>query len=200
VLRPNQKLERFSEVKVSEDGRIAEFAGFPAPSAHNSAVDHQQGPLMFTGIHILEPEILDYIPRGVFSDFVRDIYPKAMGEGRMVAAHLSESPWYELSTLDRYLAISLEFLQREGRQLILDQGCRIEEGALVERSVLWKGVRVERGAKLFECIVGDNVVIPAGADFNRAAIVRADAAGASEKPGKALPAELIGENLVVHFG
>ena len=125
---------------------------------------------------------------------------RAMGEGRMVAAHLSESPWYELSTLDRYLAISLEFLQREGRQLILDQGCRIEEGALVERSVLWKGVRVERGAKLFECIVGDNVVIPAGADFKRAAIVRADAAGASEKPGKALPAELIGENLVVHFG
>lgn len=199
VLLPNHKRERFSEVKVTEDGRISEFAGFPDPQSQGP---NPQPPLMFTGIHILEPGIFDYIPRGVFSDSVRDVYPKAMADGKIVAAHVaaSESLWRELSTIERYLAISLEFLQRDGRDLVTGEGCEIESGAVVERSVLWRRAHVGRGARLTECVVGDDVAIPAGAEFERAAIVRADGVSLSERPEKALPAELVGDNLVVKFG
>jgi NDP-sugar pyrophosphorylase family protein len=197
VLLPNRKRERFSEVRVTEDGRIAEFAGFPAPQPQ---VAGGPPPLMFTGIHILEPEIFDYIPRGVFSDSVRDVYPKAMAGGRIVAAHVAGGSWHELSTIERYLAISLEFLRREGRDVIMDEGCAIEPGAKVERSILWKRVVVGSGARLSECIVGDDVRIPPGAEFERAAIVRAKAASLEERPEKALPGELFGDNLVVKFG
>jgi NDP-sugar pyrophosphorylase family protein len=193
VLRPNAKRERFSEVKISGDGRIEEFAGFPAPTT-------QPTPLMFTGIHVLEPEIFDDIPRGVFSDFVRDVYPKMMAAGKPIVAHLSEGQWYEMSTLARYLSISMDFLQREGRDVVMDRDCVIEPGARVERSILWQRVRVGGGARLSECIVGDDVTIPAGADFHRAAVIRAERAAASERPEKALPAEIMGENLVVFFG
>jgi NDP-sugar pyrophosphorylase family protein len=199
VLLPNPKRERFSEVMVTEDGRISEFAGFPEPRDPQSPIPNPQSPLMFTGIHILEPGIFDYIPRGVFSDSVRDVYPKAMVDGRIVAAHIAGGFWRELSTIERYLTISLEFLEREGRDVVMDEGCVIESDAKVERSVLWKRARVERGAKLSECIVGDDVRIPTGAEFKRAAIVRADAASLSERPVKALPAEVIGDNLVVKF-
>ncbi len=203
VLRPNRKRERFSEVHLTETGLISKFGGFPA--AENQPVapaagEEQQFPLMFTGIHILEPAIFDYIPRGVFSDSVRDVYPRAMADGKRIAAHVAEGSWYELSTIERYLAISLEFLRRTGRDVEMDEGCEIESGAMVERSVLWRRVRVERGAKLSECIVGDDVRIPAGAHFSRAAIVRAEVAGLAERPEKALPAEVIGDNLVVRFG
>ncbi|MCI0523840.1 MAG: NDP-sugar synthase, partial [Acidobacteria bacterium] len=200
VLLPNPKRERFSEVKVSEDGRVLEFAGFPEPSNPQSAIRNPQSPLMFTGIHILEPGIFDYIPRSVFSDSVRDVYPKAMADGRIVAAHIADGFWRELSTIERYLTISLEFLEREGRDVVMDEGCVVESGAKVERSVLWKRARVERGARLTECVVGDDVRIPAGAEFKRAAIVRAGVASLSERPEKALPAEVIGDNLVVKFG
>ncbi|MBO0724208.1 MAG: NDP-sugar synthase [Blastocatellia bacterium] len=195
VLLPNHKRERFSEVKVTEDGRIAEFAGSPAP-------DGPQSPLMFTGIHILEPGIFDYIPRGVFSDSVRDVYPKAMADGKIIAAHIAggDSLWRELSTIERYLTISLEFLRREGRDTIMDEGSEIESGATVERTVLWKRARVERGARLTECVIGDGVIIPPGAEFIRAAIVRAGDVSLNERPEKALPAEIIGDNLVVKFG
>ena len=199
VLLPNPRRERFSEVRVSEEGRILEFAGFPEPINPQSAILNPQSSLMFTGIHILEPGIFDYIPRGVFSDSVRDVYPKAMADGRIVAAHIADGFWRELSTIERYLMISLEFLEREGRDVAMDEGCVIESGAEVERSVLWKRARVERGAKLTECIVGDDVRIPAGAEFKRAAIVRASATSLSERPEKALPAEVIGDNLVVKF-
>ncbi|HZF37617.1 MAG TPA: NDP-sugar synthase [Blastocatellia bacterium] len=195
VLLPNHKRERFSEVKITDDGRIAEFAGFPEPG-------NPQSPLMFTGIHILDPGIFDYIPRGVFSDSVRDVYPKAMADGKIIAAHVAggASLWRELSTIERYLTVSLEFLRREGRDTIMDEGGEIESDAAVERSVLWKRVRVERGARLTECVVGDDVIIPPGAEFRRAAIVRADRVSLNERPEKALPAEIIGDNLVVKFG
>jgi NDP-sugar pyrophosphorylase family protein len=202
VLRPNTKREYFREVKITEDGRIAEFAGFPEPGDPQSAI--RNPPLMFSGIHILEPAIFDYIPQGVFSDSVKDVYPKAMAEGEFIAAHIGEGSWFEFSTLERYLTISLEFLQRDERNrsimppgLVMGEGCIIEPGAIVERSILWKGVRIERGAKVTECIIADNVVIPEGALFHRAAIARADiAAGSGEK---AANGELMGDNLVVHF-
>jgi len=203
VLLPNHKRERFSEVKITEDGRVSEFAGFPAPIPH-SAFPIPHSPLMFTGIHVLEPGIFEYIPRGIFSDSVRDVYPKAMADGGVIAAHVvadaGAASWRELSTIERYLAISLEFLRREGRDVIMDAGCEIGGGATVERSVLWKRVRVERGARLTECVVGDDVIIPSGAEFRRAAIVRADDASLNDRPEKALPAEIIGDNLVVKFG
>jgi NDP-sugar pyrophosphorylase family protein len=199
VLRPNPRRERFTEVKIDARGDLAEFAGFPKPEAPPSALHSSPAPLMFTGIHVMEPGIFDYIPRGVFSDSVRDVYPRVMAEGKTLAAHVAEGEWYELSTLGRYLAVSLEFVRRAGRSYITGEGCHIESGARVEDSVFWQRVRVESGARLSECIVGDDVRIPAGSDFRRAAIVRAELAAASERPEKAAPGEVVGENLVVPF-
>jgi ADP-glucose pyrophosphorylase len=81
----------------------------------------------------------------------------------------------------------------------MDAGCEIDGGATVERSVLWKRVRVECGARLTECVIGDDVVIPPGAEFRRAVVVRADDVSLNDRPEKALPAEIIGNNLVVKF-
>ena len=197
VLKPNAKRQRFSEVLVTPDSRIEKFGGFPTPDSRFPTT-----PLMFTGIHLMQPEIFNYIPRGVFSDSVRDVYPQAMADGKIIAAHAAseESSWFELSTLQRYLEISLEFLSREGRDVVMDEGCQLADDAQVARSVLWKRVRVESGARLTDCVVGDDVTIPAGAEFSRAVIVRADLVADGERPEKALPAEAVGENLVVKFG
>ena len=202
VLLPNHKRERFSEVKITDNGSISEFAGFPKADNTQSPIHNAQSPLMFTGIHVLDPGIFDYVPRGVFSDSVRDVYPKAMADGKNITGHVAggDSSWRELSTIERYLTISLEFLRRQGRDTIMDEGCEVESGATVERSVLWKRSRVGLGARLTECVVGDDVIIPPGAEFRRAAIVRADASSLNDRPEKALPGEIIGDNLVVKFG
>ena len=44
--------------------------------------------------------------------------------------------------------------------------------ARVTRSVLWDRVQVGDGASIDECVVSDDVAIPAGARFERQAIVR----------------------------
>src|SRR5256884_534639 len=72
-------------------------------------------PLMFAGIQVLESRIFDYIPRGVFSHSTVEVYPEAIAKGELIAAHVAEGRWYELSTLPRYLDISLALLREEGR-------------------------------------------------------------------------------------
>ncbi|HZS09291.1 MAG TPA: NDP-sugar synthase [Blastocatellia bacterium] len=194
VMRPNPAREKFSQIIVDERGNYRGFGGFPRADDTAGAA-----PLMFTGIHVLEPGVFDYIPRGVFSDSVRDVYPKATQAGQTIAAHVAEGSWYELSTLGRYVEIHREFSAREGRNYTADEGCVIEPGAHIEGSVLWKRVRIGAGARVIECVVGDDVVVPDGAEFRRCAIVRAETAPLGERPEKAVPAEVIDNNLVASF-
>ncbi|MEW6730419.1 MAG: NDP-sugar synthase [Acidobacteriota bacterium] len=190
ILKENHQRERFSIVRLDNAGNIEGFGGFP------DATTPQSTPLMFTGIQILEPEIFDYIPRGRFSHSTTDVYPRAIAEGRIVAAHISNGEWYELSTLARYLDISIQFM-RTGRyqdgdhRVVCGAGSVIAAGAQVSESVLWERVQVQTGAKLSQVIVGDDVIIPANTQFERVAIIRRDRCDQIEQ------GEIIGENLVV---
>ena len=104
-----------------------------------------------------------------------------------------------MSTLERYWAISAEFMRRDGRNSVIDEGCSIDPTATVSNSVLWKRVRVGVGAALADCVVGDDVTIPAHASFSRAVIVRATLVADAPPPEKANAGAVQGENLVVPF-
>jgi NDP-sugar pyrophosphorylase family protein len=192
VMKPNPKHEKFSQIIVDEDGYYQGFGGFPLlPDPQHPTPNI---PLMFVGIHILEPRIFEYIPRGVFSDSIRDVYPKA---GEKIAAHVGEGDWHELSTLARYLEISLEFMRRKRLPFTADQGCEIAPTAQVTDSILWRNVRVEAGARVEQCVLADGVCIPAKAQFRRKIIVRAEAAMNDKIPEKATRGEIVGKNYVV---
>lgn len=195
VLKENPKREKFSQILVSEDGNYQGFGGFPPTTDHQPPITNY--PLMFVGIHILEPRIFEYIPRGVFSDSIRDVYPAAMQAGEKIATHIGTGDWYELSTLARYLEISLDFMRREGLQFTADEGCQIDATAQVMHSVLWRNVQIEAGAQISQCVLGDGVRIPANTMFERKVMVRAELAQNDEIPEKAARGEVIGENYVV---
>jgi mannose-1-phosphate guanylyltransferase len=71
------------------------------PSGCVAEIPHHYGGdgWAFTGIHILEPEILDHIPKGVFSDIV-DCYRSLIRSGRGIDACLSRGHrWCDIGTL-----------------------------------------------------------------------------------------------------
>jgi NDP-sugar pyrophosphorylase family protein len=198
VLLPNARRERFSVVET-RDGLITGFGGMPAPA---SAADGENGdeknvPLMFTGIQILEPRIFDYIPRGVFSHSVVDVYPQAIARGERVVAHVASGRWYELSTIPRYLDISLALLKDAGRDVFAGGGCTVSPAAEVRDSILWDDVRVEDGASVRRAVLGDGVVVGAGESVEDAAVVREELVRGAEPPPKALKGEFRGGNFVV---
>ncbi len=86
---------------------------------------------MFTGIHILEPRIFEYIPRGIFSDSVVHVYPQAIANGELIAAHVASGKWRELSTLERYLDISIELLKESGKSYVTGEDTNISQSSTV---------------------------------------------------------------------
>jgi NDP-sugar pyrophosphorylase family protein len=199
VLRPNVERERYSTVEV-EGGAVVKFGGYPsAPPVGASAAqpEFKVAPLMFTGIQILEPRIFDYIPRGVFSHSVTDVYIPAILGGERIAGHVAGGMWHELSTIRRYLDISLTLLRQEGRDVQLGANSVIEAGADVRDALLWEDARIEAGARVRRAIIGAGVKIGQGDVIEDAAVVRAALVGREERPAKALAGEVRGDNFVV---
>ena len=192
VLLPNVTCERFSVVKAA-DGLLQGFGGMPVAGEF----PHNDRPLMFTGIQILEPRIFDYIPHGVFSHSTTDVYPQAITKGERVAVHVASGRWFELSTIPRYLAISHLLLSESGSNLNAGAGCEIAATAEVEQSVLWDRVVVETGARVKRAVVGDDVKIRAGEVLEDVAVVSASLIKGKVPPAKARKGEIRGDNFVV---
>jgi NDP-sugar pyrophosphorylase family protein len=218
VLRTNPARERYSVVHV-RGGLVEGFGGHPAPAsdkaggapgaAQKNDSDSRGGestfedegdasgaPLMFTGIQILDPRVFEYIPPGVFSHSVTDVYIPAIARGDRVAAHVGQGAWYELSTVRRYLDTSVTLLQREGRDVELGEGSTVEDGAGVTESVLWENVHVARGARVRRSVLGAGVRVGPGEEFDNVAVVRAELARGAERPEKGLQGEFRGSNFV----
>jgi NDP-sugar pyrophosphorylase family protein len=197
VLQTNPTRERYSVVNT-RDGLVTSFGGYP--TSDNAGED---APLMFTGIQVLDRRVFEYLPRGVFSHTVTDVYIPAIERGERVAAHVAEGYWYELSTVRRYLDTSVELLKREGLEAdwargskVLGEGSTIYSGASVEESVLWENVFVERGARVHRSVLGAGVRVREGEVFENVAVVRAELVRGEEPPPKGLRGEVHGSNFV----
>ena len=205
VLIENKKRERFSIVETEGD-LVTGFGGFPENDSRFKAEEIKnqkskiKNPLMFTGIHILEPRVFDYIPRGVYSDIVPTFYNPAIKNGEKIIAHIADGNWFELSTIPRYLDISLAMLDGRKEKIVKGANFKISGSATVQDSVIWDDVSIAEGAQISKTIIGDGVKIGAGERFANAAIVRADMLShCTEIPAKAMKGEIVGENYVVPF-
>jgi NDP-sugar pyrophosphorylase family protein len=192
VLLPNSRRERFSTV-ATRNGLVTGFGGMPAK-------DDGETPLMFTGIQILDRRIFNYIPRGVFSHSTTDVYPRAIANGERVVAHTTTGKWRELSTLQRYLEISLEMLQDTGTSLSAGVDCVVSDSASVSEAILWDRVRVETGAHVRHVVLADDVRISRGEVVENAIVVPSALIAGKKPPEKSLRGQFQGENFVVPLG
>lgn len=197
VLKPNVKREKFTEV-YAKDGFLQGFGGFAHPFTEEEIRDTNElyTPLMFTGIQILEPRVFEYIPRGVYSDIVPTFYNPALKNGEKIAVHITDAGWFELSTIPRYLDISLAMMN--GASVHAGENCIVSGRATVRDSIMWDNVSIGDDAHLYRTIIADDVVIEPGEQFENAAIVRADMVrNCEEIPEKALKGYIQGENYIV---
>lgn len=197
VLKENHKREKFTVVHT-RDGMIDYFGPHATPVTEAELRDTEHEivtPLMFTGIHILEPEVLDLIPKG-YSDTVTDIYIPYIKSGGKIATHIAEGEWFELSTIPRYLDISLAMMK--AGDVHFGRNCVMAGAVSLKDSVIWDDVTIGDGATLYRTIIADGVTIEPGEHFENAAIVRADMVrSCSEIPEKALKGYVQGDNYIV---
>jgi NDP-sugar pyrophosphorylase family protein len=121
-------------------------------------------PRMFTGIHVVEPGLLDRLPEGV-SDIIGDAYIPALLAGNRIASVAMKGYFAEHSTPERYLAGNLDLLanpellpQAPGPLVGVDAGAQVDPSArLVAPVRIAAGAVVEAGA-----VVGPLAVVCGG--------------------------------------
>jgi len=171
ALRPNPDPERYGPIVTGPGGVIRSLAGKPRPASGTVS--------LFTGVHVIEPAILERLPVGR-SDSVRDLYAPLVAAGQRLLGVRVAGAWYDFGGPSLYLASQLALLRgsRRGSWLvhpearvagsavleraIVGRGSVIEKRASVRRSVLWDAVVVEAGARVEASILASGVRIAAG--------------------------------------
>ncbi|MDP7110946.1 MAG: sugar phosphate nucleotidyltransferase [Myxococcota bacterium] len=112
LLADHPEVERFGAVVVDGEGRIVDLAGLAARRG-----DASGGPAgsaaargVFTGVHLLEPEVFDHLPGEGKSCVVRQGYVPLMAAGRDLRGVVHRGQWNDLGTAERYLGTHIELL------------------------------------------------------------------------------------------
>ncbi|MFC1836077.1 NDP-sugar synthase [Thermodesulfobacteriota bacterium] len=76
LLYPQSRPYRYYPMRIHSDGRLCNF------KSRNADGEPTDQAYVFTGVHILEPEIFDYIPAGCFYEINDRAYPRLTMEER----------------------------------------------------------------------------------------------------------------------
>jgi mannose-1-phosphate guanylyltransferase/phosphomannomutase len=185
----------FGVVITDEDNRVTRFLEKPSWGEVFSDTIN-------TGIYVLDPAILERIPRGVSIDFSKDIFPGLLAAGNAPAAYVAQGYWKDVGTAVEYLQLHREIaagiveLDLPGEVQRIDnvtayigEGSSVSEGArLSGLVVVGDGTQVGDGARLRDsfigrhCFIESNVrmgssVIWSGSRFGRGAFVAGSVIG-----------------------
>lgn len=128
-----------------------------------------------TGIYILEPEVLDYIPEGGEFDFSNDLFPLLLEKKQPIYGYIAPGYWKDVGSLHEYRQANLDVLQGrvvvnipgeevEGKDVYLGDGSKVDFTASFEGTVvLGKDCRVGGNVRIVNSVIGDNAVVEDGA-------------------------------------
>ncbi|MGB3516962.1 MAG: mannose-1-phosphate guanyltransferase [Elainellaceae cyanobacterium] len=165
----------FGVVITDDQQRIRRFLEKPSSSEIFSDTVN-------TGIYILEPEVLRYLPANQEADFSKDLFPALLAKGEPMYGYIAEGYWCDVGHLEAYREAQYDALYRrvyveygyEERSpgLWVGQNTRIDPSAKIQTPVMIGtncriGPRVSIGSGT---IIGDNVTIGADAEIKRSII------------------------------
>lgn len=163
----------FNQLSVDPDGRIRDFR-----------LENGKG-LAFTGIHILDRRIFDFLPSKESYEII-PVYQQMIAEEIPVWAYISQGHyWRDIGTPKSYLriheellattAISLPFIKKRLGEIYIHpeatiekrvefsgwacigKGCLLKSESRIHNSVLWEDGVVESGVSVSDSIVGSGV-------------------------------------------
>lgn len=162
----------YGVVITGGDGRITRFLEKPAwGEVFSDTVN--------TGIYILEPEVLDFIPENEKFDFSQDLFPLLMAKGYALYGYIAEGYWCDIGNLKQYHEAHLAILRNEVKLALplaesapgiyVGEDVLIEPGAkIVAPVVIGSGSRIRRGARLEDfSVIGPNCQVEDGATVKR---------------------------------
>ena len=198
VVRPDPTARLFGAVVVDERDRVRRINGRPEEKERSlDSGFRRNDEAIFTGIQIVDPQVLDAVPSNRFVSTTADTYPRLLQDGQPVVAYRHHGYWLDVGVPERYLQAHWDLLDGvlgaswESR---LPAGSRVVRGVSERRmdhavlsppvvlgadvtlaagarvgpyAVLGSGCRLGRDAEVRESVLGDNVAVGAKAALRR---------------------------------
>ena len=160
ALRPNPDPVRYRPIETGPTGAVRWLPGL------GDGPDGVPGlRSLFTGVHLLDPALLDTLPAGP-SDSVRDLYAPLVRAGAAIEGVRVRGTWYDLGNPALYLGSQVALLARGfhgAKRTVLMHGARVAPGARVRRSVVGAGARVGAGAIVEGSVLWEEARVGRGA-------------------------------------
>lgn len=200
VLKSVESPLDFGIVITEEDGRIVRFLEKPAWGQVFSDTIN-------TGIYLLEPEVLERIPKNPEGeyDFSKDLFPALLEEGAPLYGYITDGYWEDVGTLEQYASAQRDVLEgkvegvrppgtRLKENIYVGDRSKVDEDQLEGPVVIGENVRIDEGVYLSPySVVGDNVVLAAGASVEQSIVLEGSYVG----EGAGIFGTLVGHNCYV---
>ena len=215
-LTPVEDPRRYGLVELCDDGAVASFLEKPG--------EWEGTALINAGVYVLEPEVLELIPRGRLFSIERGVFPRLAQSGSLYG-HAEHGYWRDIGTPESYLQAHFDILEGTvqtdvaallgerfsfvapsaeigaGARLVppvfVGERVRVESGARVgPLAVVGAGAVIAEGATVLQSVLQSGVVIGAHAQVEHSIVVRDSAIGA----GTQLDGAVIGEGCSVGAG
>jgi NDP-sugar pyrophosphorylase family protein len=174
VLRQDPNIDQWSPVGVDETGRVVSLRRQRTDHTPVGAITDR----MFTGIHILEPALIDRLPSGV-SDVIGEAYIPALVAGARIQSLTMTGYFAEHSTPERYLEGNLALLRDPalvatppGPLVGIDPSASLHPRARIHMPVrIAAGAIVEEGATIGpQAVIGERARVLAGARVEKSVV------------------------------
>jgi mannose-1-phosphate guanylyltransferase/phosphomannomutase len=153
---------QFGVVITDKDGKILRFLEKPGWGEVFSDTIN-------TGIYVIEPEILDYIPDNIPFDFSKDLFPKLMKEGITLYGYNAKGYWRDVGNPESYREVNKDILKEkvkidfEGEKIVYPSGVLYTKTKdlpanleIVGKVVLDENVKLEENITLENVVIGKN--------------------------------------------
>jgi NDP-sugar pyrophosphorylase family protein len=157
-------------VLLNERGKITRF------------VEKPRGEIIFsnmanTGVYVFEPEIFEFIPKGMTYGFGNNVFPFLLEQKKRFYGYLTSSYWRDVGNLKQYQEthrdalqgkVTIKFPMPQVKKFVwMGENVQIAESAEIGYPVvIGNNCRVEKNAKVLEnsvlgdyCVVEENAIV-----------------------------------------
>lgn len=189
VLTPVENPSAYGLVETADDGRVLQFREKPKPEELADLATNN----INAGIYVLEPAILDLIPKGENYSFEYSVFPSILEKQKPFYAFvLNQNYWRDIGNPESYREAHQDFLAGRiagfelkmaaggdiataasvDKRSVVGEDCVIKPNARVINSVLGPGVHIEEKAVVEDSIIWAHTRIASGAEVKGAVIGR----------------------------
>jgi NDP-sugar pyrophosphorylase family protein len=166
ALIPNREPHRYGGVLLDGGLSVTQFV----PRGPRAA-----GSFHFVGVQTAEAEAFRPLPEGQAIDSIGGAYDRLIASRPgSVRGFVTDSTFWDVGTVSDYVETSRAFSQK-ARESSVESSLhppKIDPTARVVRSILWDDVEVGASSCIEDCIVTDQVKVPAGATYKQMILIR----------------------------